>query len=86
VIGLTKALAREFASREVTVNAVAPGFIETDMTRKLSDDIRNQWQAQIPLKRFGQDTEVAEVVAFLASPLGAYITGHTLEVDGGLVM
>jgi 3-oxoacyl-[acyl-carrier protein] reductase len=86
VIGLTKALAREFASREVTVNAVAPGFIETDMTRKLSDEIRNQWQAQIPLKRFGQDTEVAEVVAFLASPLGAYITGHTLEVDGGLVM
>lgn len=86
VIGLTKALAREFASREVTVNAVAPGFIETDMTRKLSDDIRNQWQAQIPLKRFGQDTEIAEVVAFLASPRGAYITGHTLEVDGGLVM
>jgi 3-oxoacyl-[acyl-carrier protein] reductase len=86
VIGLTKALAREFASREVTVNAVAPGFIETDMTRKLSDEIRNQWQAQIPLKRFGKDTEVAEVVAFLASPLGAYITGHTLEVDGGLVM
>jgi 3-oxoacyl-[acyl-carrier protein] reductase len=86
VIGLTKALAREFASREVTVNAVAPGFIETDMTRKLSDDIRNQWQAQIPLKRFGLDTEVAEVVAFLASPRGAYITGHTLEVDGGLVM
>lgn len=86
VIGLTKALAREFASRGVTVNAVAPGFIETEMTRKLSDDIRNQWQAQIPLKRFGQDTEVAEVVAFLASPFGAYITGHTLEVDGGLVM
>ena len=86
VIGLTKALAREFAPREVTVNAVAPGFIETDMTRKLSDDIRNQWQAQIPLKRFGQDTEIAEVVAFLASPRGAYITGHTLEVDGGLVM
>lgn len=86
VIGLTKALAREFASRGVTVNAVAPGFIETDMTRKLSDDIRQQWQAQIPLKRFGQDTEVAEVVAFLASPFGAYITGHTLEVDGGLVM
>ncbi|MCU0104706.1 3-oxoacyl-[acyl-carrier-protein] reductase [Acholeplasma vituli] len=86
VIGLTKSLAREFASRGVTVNAVAPGFIETDMTRKLSDDIRNQWQAQIPLKRFGQDVEVAEVVAFLASPNGAYITGHTLEVDGGLVM
>lgn len=86
VIGLTKALAREFASRGVTVNAIAPGFIETDMTRKLSDEIRQQWQAQIPLKRFGQDTEVAEVVAFLASPFGAYITGHTLEVDGGLVM
>lgn len=86
VIGLTKSLAREFASRGVTVNAVAPGFIETDMTRKLSDEIRNQWQAQIPLKRFGQDVEVAEVVAFLSSPNGAYITGHTLEVDGGLVM
>lgn len=86
VIGLTKSLAREFASRGVTVNAVAPGFIETDMTRKLTDEIRNQWQAQIPLKRFGQDVEVAEVVAFLSSPNGAYITGHTLEVDGGLVM
>ncbi len=86
VIGLTKSLAREFASRGVTVNAVAPGFIETDMTRKLSDEIRNQWQAQIPLKRFGQDVEVAEVVAFLSGPNGAYITGHTLEVDGGLVM
>jgi len=86
VIGLTKSLAREFASRAVTVNAIAPGFIETEMTKKLSDEISETWKNQIPLKRFGQAKEVAYAVAFLASEEAAYITGHTLEVDGGLVM
>ncbi len=86
VIGLTKALAREFASRGVTVNAIAPGFIETDMTKKLSEEVTKTWAEQIPLKRFGQPEEVAYAVTFLASEKASYITGHTLEVDGGLVM
>jgi len=86
VIGLTKSLAREFASRAVTVNAIAPGFIETEMTKKLSPEIADQWKAQIPLKRFGDAKEVAYAVAFLASEEASYITGHTLEVDGGIVM
>ncbi len=86
VIGLTKSLAREFASRVVTVNAIAPGFIETEMTKKLSQDVIDAWQGQIPLKRFGSAQEVAYAVAFLASEEASYITGHTLEVDGGLVM
>jgi 3-oxoacyl-[acyl-carrier protein] reductase len=86
VIGMTKAVAKEFAARGVTVNAVAPGFIESDMTDKLNDEQKQAWQAMIPLKRFGKKEEIAEVVTFLASDLGAYITGHTLEVDGGLVM
>ena len=86
VIGLTKALAREFAGRSVTVNAVAPGFIETEMTKKLSPEVVELWQKQIPLKRFGDVVEVAYAVAFLASEQAAYITGHTLEVDGGIVM
>ena len=86
VIGMTKALAREFSSRGVTVNAIAPGFIETDMTEKLSLEIRDAWKNQIPLKRFGQAQDVADSVVFLASEKAAYITGHTLEVDGGLVM
>ena len=86
VIGMTKAVAKEFATRGVTVNAVAPGFIESDMTDKLNDEQKQAWQAMIPLKRFGKKEEIAEVVTFLASDLGAYITGHTLEVDGGLVM
>jgi len=86
VIGLTKALAREFAGRGVTVNVIAPGFIETDMTKKLPQEVVDQWQKQIPLKRFGDAKEVAYAVCFLASEQAAYITGHTLEVDGGLVM
>ena len=86
VIGMTKALAREFAGRNVTVNAIAPGFIETDMTKKLPEDVVKTWAQQIPLKRFGQPEDVAHAVCFLASELASYITGHTLEVDGGLVM
>lgn len=86
VIGMTKALAREFASRSVTVNAIAPGFIETDMTKKLSEEVIKAWSDQIPLKRFGRPEDVAHAVLFLASEQASYITGHTLEVDGGLVM
>jgi 3-oxoacyl-[acyl-carrier protein] reductase len=86
VIGMTKALAREFASRNVTVNAIAPGFIETDMTKKLPEDAVKAWAEQIPLKRFGKPEDVAHAVVFLASEEASYITGHTLEVDGGLVM
>lgn len=86
VIGMTKALAREFASRGVTVNAIAPGFIETDMTKKLPEEAVKAWSDQIPLKRFGNPLDVAYAVLFLASEEASYITGHTLEVDGGLVM
>ncbi|MDY0074453.1 MAG: 3-oxoacyl-[acyl-carrier-protein] reductase [Acholeplasmataceae bacterium] len=86
VIGLTKALAREFASRNVTVNAIAPGFIETDMTHKLPEEAIQTWANQIPLKRFGRPEDVAHAVLFLASEHASYITGHTLTVDGGLVM
>lgn len=86
VIGMTKALAREFASRGVTVNAIAPGFIETDMTKKLPEEAIKAWSDQIPLKRFGRPEDVAYAVLFLASEEASYITGHTLEVDGGLVM
>ena len=86
VIGMTKALAREFASRFVTVNAIAPGFIETEMTQKLSDDTKEAWKNQIPLKRFGKPEDVSHAVLFLASEQASYITGHTLTVDGGLVM
>lgn len=86
IIGMTKALAREFASRNVTVNAIAPGFIETDMTKKLPEEAVKTWVEQIPLKRFGKPEDVAHAVVFLASEEASYITGHTLEVDGGLVM
>ncbi|HPG42387.1 MAG TPA: 3-oxoacyl-[acyl-carrier-protein] reductase [Acholeplasmataceae bacterium] len=86
VIGLTKALAREFAARHVTVNAIAPGFIETDMTKKLPEEAVKAWADQIPLKRFGSPSDVAHAVTFLASEQASYITGHTLMVDGGLVM
>ncbi|MBN2268004.1 MAG: 3-oxoacyl-[acyl-carrier-protein] reductase [Acholeplasmataceae bacterium] len=86
VIGLTKALAREFAGRGVTVNSIAPGFIETEMTKKIPIEMIEQWKKQIPLNRFGDAKEVAYAVCFLASEEASYITGHTLEVDGGLVM
>ena len=86
LIGLTKALARELASRSITVNAVAPGFITTDMTDSLPDDLKKTVTANIPLSRFGQPEEIAAAVAFLAGPDAAYITGQVLTVDGGMVM
>jgi len=86
VIGMTKTAARELASRGITVNAIAPGFIETDMTDKLSDKVKEQMSGQIPLGRFGKPEQVAKAAAFLASDDAAYITGQVLNVDGGMVM
>ena len=86
LIGLTKSLAQEIASRTVTVNAVAPGFIETDMTAVLSDEVKNTLLAHIPLKRFGTVDDVAAAVRFLASDEAGYITGHVLDVNGGMYM
>ncbi len=86
VIGLTKALAQELASRNVTVNAVAPGFIETDMTAVLKDDVRTAVMGSIPLKRFGKAEDVAAAVRFLCSEEAGYITGHVLDVNGGMYM
>jgi 3-oxoacyl-[acyl-carrier protein] reductase len=84
LVGLTKALSKEVASRGVTVNAVAPGFIETDMTAGLPDAAKDAYRAQIPLGRFGTAAEVAAVVAFLASDAAAYITGQVIHVNGGM--
>ena len=86
VIGLTKAVARELAPRGVRVNAVAPGFVETDMTAKLSDKVRAACEEQIPLRRMARPEEVAGVVRFLASDAAAYITGEVVRVDGGMAM
>ncbi|MEP7015571.1 MAG: 3-oxoacyl-[acyl-carrier-protein] reductase, partial [Verrucomicrobiota bacterium] len=86
LIGFTKSLARELASRGITVNAVAPGFITTDMTAGLSDEIKKTIQAQIPLGKTGAPEDIASAVAFLASADAAYITGQVLCVDGGMVM
>lgn len=86
VIGFTKSMAREVASRGVTVNTVAPGFIETDMTKALNDEQRAATLAQVPAGRLGDPREIASAVVFLASPEGAYITGETLHVNGGMYM
>ena len=86
VIGLTKATAKELASRGVTVNAIAPGFIETDMTQVLPEKVKEASVAQIPLGKFGKPEQVAAAAAFLASEDAAYITGQVLHVDGGMVM
>ncbi len=86
VIGLSKTLAKEFASRNIQVNAVAPGFIDTDMTQKLNQQQRESLINMIPMKRIAKPEEIAKVVLFLASPAASYITGQVLNVDGGLVM
>lgn len=86
VIGLTKSVARELASRGITVNAVAPGFIHTDMTERLSEKVKEGANAQIPLGRFGEPEDVAQAVAFLVSEEAGYITGQVLNVDGGMAM
>ncbi|MDG2125990.1 MAG: SDR family oxidoreductase, partial [Verrucomicrobiales bacterium] len=86
LIGLTKSLAREFAGRKVTVNAVAPGFIVTDMTDKLNDDLQEGIRAKIPLGEFGAVDDIASAVEFLAGEGARYVTGQVLAVDGGMVM
>lgn len=86
VIGLTKATAREVASRGITVNAIAPGFIETDMTQRLSEEVRQGMLKQIPLGRFGLPEDVAGVVGFLASEASSYITGQVIHINGGMYM
>lgn len=86
VIGLTKAVARELASRGINVNAVAPGFVETDMTDALSDSVKENLKSQIPLGKIGHPQDIAKAVAFLASPDANYITGQVLSVDGGMAI
>ncbi len=86
LIGFTKSLAREVASRNITVNCLAPGFIETDMTRELNDDQRNSIIQNIPLARLGSPEDIASAALFLASDMGGYITGETIQVNGGLYM
>jgi 3-oxoacyl-[acyl-carrier protein] reductase len=86
IIALTKTIAKELASRNINVNAVAPGFIQTEMTAKLSEELKEKMKAAIPLGRFGSTQDVAALCEFLASPEAAYITGQTIIVDGGMVM
>ncbi len=86
LIGLTKSLAQEMASRNITVNAVAPGFIDTDMTSNLPAELKENMLGHIPLKRFGKAEDVAAAVRFLASEEASYITGHVLDVNGGMYM
>jgi 3-oxoacyl-[acyl-carrier protein] reductase len=86
VIGLTKSAARELASRNITVNAVAPGFIETDMTDKLPAEVRAKLLSEIPLARLGRPEDIAEAVLYLASDASSYMTGQTIHVDGGMYM
>ncbi|MDR7236251.1 3-oxoacyl-[acyl-carrier-protein] reductase [Neobacillus drentensis] len=86
VIGLTKTTAKELASRNITVNAIAPGFITTDMTDKLSEEVKTEMLKQIPLARLGEPKDIAKMTAFLASDDSSYITGQTLHINGGMVM
>jgi 3-oxoacyl-[acyl-carrier protein] reductase len=86
VTGFTKSLAKELGSRNITVNCIAPGFIDTDMTRELSEDQRNGLLQHIPLGRLGEDKDIAAAVVFLASPSASYITGETIHVNGGMYM
>ncbi len=86
VIGLTKTTAKELAARNITVNAIAPGFITTDMTDKLSEEVKSEMLKQIPLTRFGEPKDIAKAAAFLASSDSAYMTGQTLHIDGGMIM
>lgn len=86
VIGMTKSLAKELGGRGINVNAVAPGYIQTDMTAELNDKTKEQLQGAIPLKRLGEPKDVAEVVAFLSTDASKYITGQVINVDGGMVM
>jgi 3-oxoacyl-[acyl-carrier protein] reductase len=84
--GFSRALAREIGARNITVNAVAPGFIDTDMTAALSEDQRNAMLSQIPLARLGEAKEIGALVAFLCSDSAAYITGETIHINGGMYM
>jgi len=86
MVGFSKSLAREIASLGITVNVVAPGFIDTDMTRDLPEANREAMLQQVPLGRLGESEDIANAVLFLASPAGGYITGETLHVNGGMVM
>ena len=86
LIGLTKSIAQEMGSRNITVNAVAPGFVETDMTQSLTQELKDKMLANIPLKRIGRPEDVAAAVRFLASEEASYITGHVLDVNGGIYM
>ena len=86
LLGLTKSAAKEFAPRGIRVNAVAPGFIETEMTANLSEEVQKSWLSTIPLGRSGRMEEVASAVLFLVGPDSAYITGQVLQVDGGMIM
>ena len=86
VMALTKSMARELGARNITVNAIAPGFIITEMTDKLSDEVKDEYLKQIPLKRGGTPEDIANVVEFLISPAAAYITGTTINVSGGMVL
>jgi 3-oxoacyl-[acyl-carrier protein] reductase len=83
IIGLTQSLAKELGARGIRANAIAPGFIKTDMTQALSDDVKDKWINEIPLRRAGEPQDIAQVALFLASDMSAYMTGQVLQVDGG---